>query len=179
MTGRILGWLSVMLILPVFLFGCSPKTGKDIQPLVKDPPGTLVGVSYSYHVGMVWGDDFEITAGPEQIRYMRYFQMDERDYMEVQGIPMNTAYWKNIEASVLELFPNLQENKPVQKKLSFWEKLFGPKELPMVLDGGDETSFSLTWETPEGTVTVSYHWNSSKEGAMDLVEVLRSLIQTL
>ena len=168
-----------MLILPLFLFGCSQKTDKDIQTLVKEPPGTLVGVSYSYHVGMVWGADFEITVDPEQIRDMRYFQMDESDYIEVQGIPMNAAYWNTIEASVLKLFPNLQEKKPVQKKLSFWEKLFGPKELPMVLDGGDETFFSLTWETLEGTVTVSYHWDSSKEGAMDLVEVLKSLIQTV
>ena len=168
-----------MLILPLSLFGCSPKTDKDIQPLVKEPPGTLAGVSYSYHVGMVWGSDFEILVAPEQIRYMRYFQMDESDYIELQDIPMNTACWKNIEASVLKLFPNLQEKKPVQKRLSFWEKLFGPKELPMVLDGGDETSFSLTWETLDGTVTVSYHWDSSKEGAMDLVEVLKSLIQTV
>ena len=170
MSRRVQTYL--LIIMAAFLFfGCGRQ-----QAVSTEPPGKLAGVIYDRRVGMVRGEDFYIHAEKDRVRSMTYFDMETADYIEAEDVPLEESSWDAIEASVLQMWPSLEEKVPQKKRSRLYWILNGFwNGEPMALDGGDRTEFSLVWETEEGTVTVPYRWDNSDPLYFELATLLKAL----
>ena len=161
-----------MVMLAAWLIsGC----GKQ-QPVSTEPPGKLSGVIYDRKVGMVRGEDFYINVARDRIRSITYFDLETIDYIESENVPLEEGTWEAIEASVLQLWPTLEEKVPQKKRSRLYWILNGFWEgEPMILDGGDSTDLSLVWESEEGTQIIPYRWDNSDTLYYELAKQLMAL----
>ena len=148
--------------------GCGGKA-KAAAP---QPLGTLAAIEYGRRVDMVWGENFSIRVAPEEIVFIDYFIVENRDYRFESGIPLENDQWQVLETAVLELLPGLTEINP--KKETLWERLF-KKEEPFLLDGADSSTLSFAWQTEDGIVSVSYNWKHDDPKAQQLIDLLYAL----
>ena len=170
MSKRVRKYLLIMMAALLFS-GC----GKE-QTAPSEPPGKLVGLTYSKSGGMERGNDFYIRIKNGQIEAMEYFDWEELEDIEIKDLELDSEVWGNIEEIVAQMWPTLEEKVPEKKRSRLYWILNGFWDgEPMILDGGDRTDFSLVWETDEGAVTIPYRWDNSDPMNFELATLLMAL----
>ena len=143
------------MIISVFC-GCGGET-EDMNTV----PGTLYGIHYDRKNGSVANDEFHIFATPHSF-YAEYWPENPEEWVKDEDIPVwkmtekkedtNEELWKEIEKTVLAVYPELVRTG-VKEKEGFFAKLKKKFiEEPFILDGGDSSDFSLEWMLEDGTV---------------------------
>ena len=148
-------FISALMIISLFC-GCGGET-EDM----KTAPGTLVGIHYDRKNGSVAYDEFHIYATPYSF-YAEYWPENQEEWIKDEDIPVwymtekkedtNEEQWKEIEETVLVLYPELIRIGAKEKE-GFFAKL--KKKFivePMILDGGDSSDFSLDWMLEDGSI---------------------------
>lgn len=119
----------------------------------------LTGVKYSSLVGMTYGEDFSIDIEKDRIVCARYFRPTECDYEDISNVAVTPEQWDRIEAAVYAILPVLKVSTPKKHGLLSFFSLIEAKPV----DGPNEFSFSLTWQSPNGSgETVSYQCPSDR-----------------
>ena len=171
MSKRVRKYLLIMMAALLFS-GCGKK-----QAAPPEPPGKLVGVTYSRSGGMERGNDFYIRIKSGRIEAMEYFDLEVLEDIQVKDLELDAENWEAVEAMLTQMWPTLEEKEPQKKRSRLYWMLNGFWEgEPMILDGGDRTDFSLTWETGEGTVTIPYRWDNSDPLYFELASLLMTLV---
>lgn len=127
--------------------------------------GSLSGVIFDRSHGSLWGIQFYISLTEAEIKEARFFQPGASEQTEISAVPLEEKAWEEIEQAVSSLLPSLAEKR--EKK-----SLFGMKKL----DGAEERTLTLTWETENGEKAITYAWPSSEEAAK-LEKLLEELVQ--
>lgn len=125
----------------------------------------LSGVTFDRSHGSLWGIQFYISLTEAEIKEARFFQPGASEQTEISAVPLEEKAWEEIEQAVSSLLPSLAEKR--EKK-----SLFGMKKL----DGAEERTLTLTWETENGEKAITYAWPSSEEAAK-LEKLLEELVQ--
>lgn len=119
----------------------------------------LTGVKYSSLVGMTYGEDFSIDIEKDRIVCARYFRPTECDYEDISNVAVTPEQWDRIEAAVYAILPVLKVSTPKKHGLLSFFSLIEAKPV----DGPNDFSFSLTWQSPNGSgETVSYQCPSDR-----------------
>ena len=106
----------------------------------------LSGITYNRSHGSMWGVQFYIDITEDEISYTHFFLPEEYEMIEGEAEEITKEEWEKIKNSVMEFLPDLEE----KKSGGFLEG--------MVLDGGEEKSLTLTWETEKGEKEIEYIW---------------------
>lgn len=159
--------MSAALAVMMLLTGCGKTPPTPKVPDTPVPPGTLVGVSCSESNPTIAGYDFSIDLTREEIQHTCFYpgEMGGCEPVEKSHIPITEKQWENVQAVILELYPHMEETKA--DKTSRQNDAF-------VLDGGDSTELSLTWETQDGMVEIGYRWPADRR-VLTLIALLREL----
>ena len=152
MTNRALTALFCVLLCLMGMGGCKKETANQ-------PTGKLVGISYEYTVGSIYGDNKCISLNTDEIEYAECFSEELLEYIVVESVPLDEEIWKVGHDLVMAAYPYLSEITEPTPLEKLKERFFEAQ----VLDGGDETLLTLVWETEEGTVTKDYGIGYSEE----------------
>lgn len=170
MRNRGIAVLLMTVLFLSFLAACGKSEPMPVVPDIPQLPGTLVGVSYAHGSGMVHRADFRIRLNRNEIEYTDFWPMDIEieEMQERSHVSISEDQWNEIEELLLELYRGgcLVETKASSVKSEGSDAL--------ILDGGDFTSLSLTWETEEGLVEVRYNWPSDRR-VLTLIDLLQEL----
>lgn len=170
MSKRVRKYLLIMLA-ALLLSGC----GKE-QAAPSEPPGKLIGLTYSKSGGMERGNDFYIRINSGRIETMAYFDPNKLEDIQVQDLELDAQSWEAIETAITQLWPVLEEKEHEKANSLLYRIMNGFRNgAPMIRDSGDRTDFSLIWETEEGTVTISYRWDNSEPLYFELATLLKAL----
>jgi len=166
---RKLAGIMALLTLLLNLTGCTKQpVPVPVPPEEKPLPGKLVALSFSQGSGMVARANFDIRLNREEIEETTFWPEDfELDEQSLKHVPITPEQWADVEKAVLSLWPKLDEYQPAASASSSDEDVF-------MLDGGDYTNLTLTWETADGTVKKGYAWPSDRR-ALTLWDLLREL----
>ena len=128
-------------------------------------PGKLIRIKYAVSSGTAYGCDFSIDVTPQQIVSARFFSEEQMDYVLLEQEPLEEAQWKELERTVSELLPVLEEATSGVLK---------PSEVSdiIMLDGGDSFSFALTWEEEGKERRVEYR-NTNDPRFITLIDLLK------
>ena len=154
----------------LILSGC----GGQPETASPQPPGTLAAIEYSRRVDMVRDENYSIRVTPMEIVSVEYFSEEDNGYRSETGIPLEEGQWQQLETAALAVLPGLTEIGP--QKDTLWGRLF-KKEAPFLRDGTETDVLTLSWETEDGTVSVSYGWGYDDPNMQELISMLRSLQQ--
>ena len=150
--------------------GASPVQNKP-----GEPPGTLLGIMYSYSGGMTVRNDFFIWLSPDAIVETFYYPEEPpkgvgwHECLTKEDVPITAGQWTDVEQVVLELYP-LMEPKPERRS-----GILG--SLASWLGAVDESSSSgitLIWDTEEGEQRIKYSSPNDKR-ISTLVALLKEL----
>jgi len=170
MRNRGIAVLLMTVLFLSFLAACGKSEPMPVVPDIPQLPGTLVGVSYAHGSGMVHRADFRIRLNRNEIEYTNFWPMDIEieEMQERSHVSISEDQWNEIEELLLELYRGgcLVERETSSVKSEGSDAL--------ILDGGDFTSLSLTWETEEGLVEVRYIWPSDRR-VLTLIDLLQEL----
>ena len=101
MSKRVRKYLLIMLA-ALLLSGC----GKE-QAAPSEPPGKLIGLTYSKSGGMERGNDFYIRINSGRIETMAYFDPNKLEDIQVQTVsaerPNTCSIWAQALAAALRL----------------------------------------------------------------------------
>ena len=122
-------------------------------------PGKLVRLEYSYSSGTMYGCDEAYDITEEELLRVYYFDRNAREYTEKKGIPCDKALWAQIEDTILQMSPYLE---PVPVRTEAVQTANDKAEQVMVLDGGDKSSFALTWNDGSADLRVEYYIPSDR-----------------
>ena len=78
-------------------------------PATEAAPGKLIRIKYAVSSGTAYGCDFSIDVTPQQIVSARFFSEEQMDYVLLEQEPLEEAQWKELERTVSELLPVLEE----------------------------------------------------------------------
>ena len=156
----------------LFLTGmaaCGRNEVRPEMPELKVVPGTLMAVSYSSGSGSMARQDFEIRLSRNEIEYACFWPCDtnSEDMSEIQHIPVDPQQWAEVESVILSMYRNLEE--------------FVPAPAPelsddlLILDGGDYSDLSLTWESDGVSVQKQYLWPGDRR-VLTLTALLEELV---
>lgn len=156
---------------------------------------TLCKAEYSRTGGMVYGEDITIEITDREIVYASYFPWEgiddysgeERDEIVVEHKPIEPAQWAEIVRAVnaiSALLKVIEEYKPTPKVngmlMGFGDCL---KKIPasklnpiQVLDGGDKSSFRLTWRDENGLETTYRYSQINDRRFYTLLDILRETV---
>lgn len=123
--------------------GCTRKRTEP-EPI----PGTLAAVRHESSGGsMSWRSEFSMELTPREIVRCSFWPADvEQDRQERTHVPVTAEQWRDVERAVTELWP-------------LWQEAKQSAPLPegvQVLDGGDYSRWTFTWNTDGGEKTVEY-----------------------
>ena len=154
MTYRMTAKILAALIAITGLSGCSREITSS------DP---LIYITFDRSHGSLWGNQFYIALAETEIVEAWFFQQGEMEQTEVSHSPLSAEEWKEVEQAVLSLVPSLKEKK---EKKGIFQKM----------DGTEERTLTLTWETEHGEKTVIYDFPNTDK-AIALEEYLEALAQ--
>lgn len=157
MTYKITATLLTLLLL-AGVSGCGSSTSAASCD-------TLSRITYDRSHGSLWGIQFYISLTEMEIKEARFFQPGASEQTEISAVPLDGETWEQVEQAVSNLLPSLAEKREKNS-------LFGMKKL----DGTEERTLTLTWETENGEKTITYTWPSSEEAAK-LEKLLEGLVQ--
>ncbi len=137
----------------------SPVTGPYAPAGYYTAPGKLVRVEYSYHSGTMYGADEEFDIMEEELLHGCFFDPDKQEYVRKDNCPYDKALWAQIEDTVMQISPYLE---PVKIRPQESSDKNGKGERLMVLDGGDDSLFALTWNDGSTWQRVQYYIPSDR-----------------
>ncbi|MBQ8264471.1 MAG: hypothetical protein IJY96_06840, partial [Oscillospiraceae bacterium] len=148
---------------------CGRNEVRPEMPELKVVPGTLTAVSYSSGSGSMARQDFAIRLSRNEIEYACFWPCDtnSEEMSEIQHIPVDPQQWAEVESVILLMYGNLEEFVPAPAPEL-------PDEL-LILDGGDYSNFSLTWESDGVSVQKQYLWPGDRR-VLTLTALLEELV---
>ena len=165
----------LLCIVPVLTAGC----GKEVSELEKRADQTLCGVEYWYLSGMEWGADINIRISEEKIVYASYFPWEgtdgdclsgETDPVTLENVTIEAEQWNNIEKAVMDIVPLLESMKEENRlKKLLYERLIKKH----VMDGLEQTGFSLTWRDKDGEETKVQYYIPSDPRFKTVLDLLK------
>ena len=162
---------AMIMVVAMAFTACGKQEPQPEVPPPRDLPGTLTGVAYATGGGMVAHTDFCIRVNREEIEYTSFWPLDEyTDEMEeLTHVPIEEEQWTDIETVILDIYLDwaLTDVSHETDSKTLIKDAF-------VLDGGDYTTLSLTWETENGPVEIGYSWPRDRR-TRTLTDLLKEL----
>ena len=135
-----------------FILLCALSMGGCKEEIANQPTGKPIGISYEHRAGSIYGDDISISVSTEEIVYAECFSEEILEYILVEHTPMDPELWDTAEGLLMAAYPYLTEvTEP-----TWTDRMRERFQRATILDGGDDETLTVVWETENGSVTKSY-----------------------
>lgn len=157
--------LCLVLLLAWSMGGCK-------EEIANQPTGKPIGISYEYRAGSIYGADIFIRISTEEIVYAECFSEEILEYIVVEHSPIDSEVWDTAEGLLLAAYPYLTEvTEP-----TWADRMRDRFQRATILDGGDDQTLLVDWETEDGIVTIEYGAAYAEE-TVQLKQWLKDLTQ--
>ena len=135
-----------------FILLCALSMGGCKEEIANQPTGKPIGISYEHRAGSIYGDDISIRISTEEIVYAECFSEEILEYIVVEHSPIDSEVWDTAEGLVLAAYPYLTEvTEP-----TWADRMRDRFQRATILDGGDDETLMVAWETENGVVVKEY-----------------------
>ena len=161
MKKAMLGILCLLLLLA--MSSCSKN---KVPSQETDRP---VRVVFERGHGSVWGVQFNMDVGPQEIYHTDYFPANDEkpELISAEGVPITEEQWDALEEAVFALAPHLEP----EKEPGILKQLLGSKT---VVDGGLYRKLTLVWQSGSKETETTYGWPDHANA-----DVLEKLLEQL